>query len=190
MKFARGTIAIFLAAALGGGCMEDDMSDSSHFKPMEPGVANRPLVSGTVPRGGKMVNDSIYAVTALPPTAATTFPFAMTRDDLLRGQRQYNIYCSVCHGATGDGGGMIVQRGFPRPPSFYLDRLKAAPHGHFYNVITHGYGAMYSYNDRIVEADRWRIVAYVRALQSSEPKLGTTAAATQPAPAPAATQRH
>jgi mono/diheme cytochrome c family protein len=184
-------MAIAVLSAGLSGCLEDDMSDNSHFKPMEPKAANRALVTGTVPRGGKMVNDAIYAVTALPPTAATNFPSAMTKDDLVRGQRQYNIYCSVCHGATGAGDGMIVQRGFPRPPSFYLDRLKAAPHGHFYNVITHGYGAMYSYNDRIVEQDRWRIVGYVRALQLSEPKPGTTAAATQPAPAPPGPpQRH
>jgi mono/diheme cytochrome c family protein len=157
-------LSILFAAA---GCWQDDMADGSRIKPMEE--APRPLINGTVPRGGRVINDTIYAVTAPqgPPTAS--FPTPLTAKDLDRGQLQYNIYCSVCHGATGKGDGMIVQRGFPRPPSLYLDRLRNAPHGHIYNVITHGYGAMYSYHDRIVPEDRWRIVGYVRALQLSDP---------------------
>jgi mono/diheme cytochrome c family protein len=99
---------------------------------------------------------------------ADTFPFEISKADLLRGQQRFNIYCSVCHGVDGDGNGMIVQRGFTRPPSLHEQRLKDAPAGHFFNVITNGWGAMYSYNDRIYPEDRWRIIAYVRTLQLSQ----------------------
>jgi mono/diheme cytochrome c family protein len=85
-----------------------------------------------------------------------------------RGQERYRIYCTPCHAELGDGRGMIVQRGFPPPPSFHIDRLRQAPLEHFYDVITNGYGAMYSFADRIAPADRWAIVAYIRALQRSQ----------------------
>ena len=168
---------IILAAIMLGvvGCWEDDMADRSRIKPMEAssvfpdGKSARPLVIGTVPRGGTTVADPIYAVTAPKGPPATAFPEPLAAEHIERGRQQYDIYCSVCHGATGKGDGMIVQRGFPRPPSIYLDRLRTAPHGHFYNVITHGYGAMYSYSERIVPADRWKIVGYIRALQLSDP---------------------
>jgi mono/diheme cytochrome c family protein len=158
---------ILLALA---GCWRDNMADDSRIKPHEE--PPRPLVNGTVPRGGRVVNDTIYAVTAPQGAEATSFPPAfspITAEDLERGRQQFNINCSPCHGATGRGDGMIVQRGFPHPPSYFLDRLRNAPHGHFYNVITHGYGAMYSYADRVEPRDRWRIVAYIRALQLSDP---------------------
>jgi mono/diheme cytochrome c family protein len=86
---------------------------------------------------------------------------------LERGQQRFNIYCSPCHSRVGDGNGMIVQRGFPQPPSYYSDTLRKAPNQLFYDVITHGYGAMYSYADRVEPKDRWAIVAYIRALQAS-----------------------
>ena len=86
---------------------------------------------------------------------------------LERGQQRFDIYCSPCHSRVGDGNGMIVQRGFPHPPSYYSDTLRNAPNQLFYDVITHGYGAMYSYADRVEPKDRWAIVAYIRALQAS-----------------------
>jgi len=86
---------------------------------------------------------------------------------LKRGQQRFDIYCAPCHSKIGDGRGMIVQRGFPQPPSYYIARLRDAPNQHFYDVITHGYGAMYSYADRVGAEDRWAIVAYIRALQAS-----------------------
>jgi mono/diheme cytochrome c family protein len=112
---------------------------------------------------------------ALPP------PGIVARDELLHppgpppvtmallehGQQRFDIYCSPCHGRVGDGQGMIVQRGFPAPPSYYIDRLEKAPIQHFYDVITNGYGAMYSYADRVAPDDRWAIIAYIRALQAS-----------------------
>ncbi|HEY7298308.1 MAG TPA: cytochrome c [Xanthobacteraceae bacterium] len=86
---------------------------------------------------------------------------------LERGQQRFDINCAPCHGRVGDGNGMIVQRGFPHPPSYYIERLRDAPNQHFYDVITHGYGIMYSYADRVEPADRWAIAAYIRALQAS-----------------------
>src|SRR5579871_3873219 len=87
---------------------------------------------------------------------------------LERGRQRFDINCSPCHGRLGDGNGMIVQRGFPHPPSYYIDRLRKAPNQHFYDVITHGYGAMFSYAQRVAPPDRWAIVAYIRALQASQ----------------------
>jgi hypothetical protein len=95
----------------------------------------------------------------------TRFPFPITRKVLLRGQERYNIYCSPCHGMTGDGDGMIVRRGFSQPPTYHQDRLRKAPVGHFFDVITNGFGAMYPYASRVEPEDRWAIVAYIRALQ-------------------------
>ncbi|HJT06952.1 MAG TPA: cytochrome c, partial [Stellaceae bacterium] len=95
-------------------------------------------------------------------------PFPATAQVLERGQQRFNVYCSPCHGEAGDGNGMIVQRGFPRPPSYHIDRLRQAPSQHFYDVISNGYGAMYSYAARVAPADRWAIVAYIRALQASQ----------------------
>ncbi len=97
----------------------------------------------------------------------TEFPFPITLDILERGRERFEIYCATCHGRTGDGNGMIVQRGFPPPPSYHIDRLRQAPVGHFYNVITRGYGVMYSYASRVEPRDRWAIAAYIRALQLS-----------------------
>ena len=87
---------------------------------------------------------------------------------LERGQQRFDIYCSPCHSRVGDGNGMIVQRGFPHPPSYFAEYLMKAPNQHFYDVITHGYGAMYPYATRVAPADRWAIIAYIRALQASE----------------------
>jgi cytochrome c553 len=99
---------------------------------------------------------------------ASSFPMKITTELLNRGRERFNIYCSVCHGRTGEGNGMIVQRGFPKPPTFHQDRLRKAPPGYIFGVITHGYGVMYSYADRVQPADRWAIVAYIRALQLSQ----------------------
>ncbi|MCW2242859.1 c-type cytochrome [Azospirillum canadense] len=87
---------------------------------------------------------------------------------LARGQERFAIYCTPCHGYLGEGDGMIVQRGFPAPPSFHIDRLRQAPTQHFYDVVTQGYGVMYSYADRVASDDRWAIAAYIRALQDSQ----------------------
>ena len=95
-------------------------------------------------------------------------PIPLTRQLLERGHERFDIFCSPCHGRTGYGDGMIVQRGFKAPPSFHSDRLRQAPAGHFFDVITNGFGVMYDLSDRIRVDDRWAIVAYVRALQQSQ----------------------
>jgi mono/diheme cytochrome c family protein len=154
---------LLLVASIAVGCRKQDMAEQSKKNPLTPseffedGNSARPLVYGTVPRDGYTVGKpAIYALTS--PLSAT---------DVERGRRQFEIFCAPCHGRLGNGDGMIIQRGFPRPPSFYIDRLRNAPTRHFYDVITNGYGAMYSYNERVAPDDRWRIAAYVRALQLS-----------------------
>ncbi len=102
------------------------------------------------------------------PGFITEFPMPITAADLDRGQERFNIYCSVCHGRLGDGSGMIVKRGFRRPPSFHDERLRNAPIGYFFDVETNGFGAMPDYASQIPPEDRWRIISYIRALQLSQ----------------------
>lgn len=102
------------------------------------------------------------------PDAIDEFPIPVTKELIDRGQERYNIYCIVCHGPTGNGDGMIVRRGFSAPPTYNDDRLRNAPVGHFYDVITNGWGKMNSYAHQVPVADRWAIVAYIRALQISQ----------------------
>ena len=129
-------------------------------------MASRPLVPHTVARGHLNADEAFYTG-KIGTNLVTTFPFPMTRALLERGRERFDIYCSPCHGRTGEGNGMIVQRGFPPPPSYHIDRLRQAPAGHFVDVITHGYGIMYSYAARVEPADRWAIAGYIRALQKS-----------------------
>jgi len=172
---ARLVALLAVALTALAGCREEEMGEQPRYQPLQEsndqpsGSSARQLIVGTKPRGKAVVRDPLYAVTTSTQPEATSFPFPLTERDLKLGQEQYNIYCAVCHGRLGDGEGMIVKRGFPHPPSFYLPRLRNAPHGHFYNVISNGFGAMYSYGDRISEQDRWRITGYVRALQASDP---------------------
>lgn len=109
--------------------------------------------------------DGSVAQDAVAQDAALTTPPPMTLALVQRGRERFDIYCSVCHGRDGEGHGPVVQRGFPAPPSYDLPRLRAAPASHVVDVITHGYGIMYSYADRVAPRDRWAIAAYVRALQ-------------------------
>jgi mono/diheme cytochrome c family protein len=118
------------------------------------------------------------------PDDVETFPFPITEEIVTRGRERYNIYCSVCHGLTGDGDGMIVRRGFRRAASFHDDRLRQAPVGHYFDAITNGWGAMPSYAAQITAQDRWAIIAYVRALQLSQPTPKAQPPASQPSSAP------
>lgn len=159
-----------LAAFLLTGCDAGDMRNEGRIKPMAPstffpdGQSARPLVTGTVPRNPRWHESN----PTTRPSHMTGYPTQVTMSTLQRGQAQYNIFCAVCHGATGHGDGMIVRRGFTRPPSFHIQRLRDAPPSHVYDVITNGFGAMYSYNDRVAPEDRWAIAAYIRALQLSQ----------------------
>jgi mono/diheme cytochrome c family protein len=100
--------------------------------------------------------------------AAQSYPRPVTLALLERGRERFEIYCVPCHSPLGDGDGMVVRRGFPKPASYHVDRLREAPDRHFYDVITQGYGIMYAYGDRVDPEDRWAIVAYIRALQRSQ----------------------
>jgi hypothetical protein len=167
------TPALFVVIAVCGlvGC-RNEMRYDSRLKPYQetPFFADRnssrPLVNGVVPRGEARTDDFFY-IGEINGHLVRGFPAPVTLEQLRKGRERFNIYCSVCHGITGVGDGMIVQRGFPRPPSFHEQRLRDAPEGHFFHVITHGYGAMYSYASRVEPAERWAIVAYIRALQLS-----------------------
>jgi len=133
----------------------------------EDGRASRPLVEGTVPRGYAKTDAHLYTG-KVNGRLAETFPFPITRPILERGRERYDIFCAPCHGRDGYGEGMIIQRGFRPPPSFHTDRLRQAPVGHFFEVITNGFGTMYGYASRIRPEDRWAIIAYIRALQLSQ----------------------
>ncbi len=134
----------------------------------------------TQPAGGQatapqvqLPTTPVSAASANPyPDDVDTFPFAITKEDMQRGQERYNIYCSVCHGMTGYGDGIVARRGFnkPSPANYHQDRLRQAPVGHFFDVMTNGWGAMPSYASQVSVEDRWRIAAYVRALQFSQMK--------------------
>ncbi|HEV2176865.1 MAG TPA: cytochrome c [Terriglobia bacterium] len=150
-----------------------DMHTQPKYTSYEPsaffadGRSERPEVPGTVARGYARTDELLYTG-RVNGQLADKFPFPITSADLARGRERYNIYCTPCHDYTGNGRGMIVQRGFQQPPSYHIDRLRQAPVGHFFEVITNGYGAMYSYASRVPVKDRWRIAAYIRALQLSQ----------------------
>lgn len=154
------------------GCGQN-MRENAKIAPLEPSQfypdeqSARPVISGTVPLGFARADEQLYTGRA-GGQLATTFPFTITRALLTRGQERYNIYCSPCHGLAGDGQGMIVQRGFSPPPSLHIQRLRDAPVGYFFDVITNGFGRMYSYAGRVGPEDRWAIIAYIRALQLSQ----------------------
>lgn len=161
-------LLLFIACA---GCRLE-MHDQPKYEALDQstfftdGASARPLVAGTIPRGFLRTNDLLFE--GLRGTnLVEEIPVPLTRDLLETGRARYEIYCAVCHGLTGEGDGMIVQRGFPPPPSFHIERLREAPEGHFYRVITYGYGVMFPYAARVEPLERWAITAYIRTLQLS-----------------------
>lgn len=188
-----GLLALSLAFA---GCQRD-MADQPKYEPYETssffanGESSREPVEGTVARGQLQIDDHFFRG-KVDGKLATTFPDELeerfgtaTQADvaagsadglsrgaakhlLLRGQERFNIFCAQCHSPTGDGQGMVVRRGFPRPPSYHIPRLREAPVGHFFDVITNGFGRMQAHGYLVPAEDRWAIVAYIRALQKSQ----------------------
>jgi mono/diheme cytochrome c family protein len=162
-------ILVAAIAFVAASCRQEMRTDS-RLKPYQESAffadraSSRPLVDGVVPRGEARSDDFLY-MGEINGHLVRGFPAPVTLDQLNKGRERYNIYCSVCHGLTGTGDGMVVQRGFPKPPSFDEQRLRDAPEGHFFHVITNGYGAMYSYASRVEPSERWAIIAYIRALQ-------------------------
>jgi mono/diheme cytochrome c family protein len=162
-------VAAFLALA---GCT-DYMIDQHKYETYEPsplfknGTSARAPVPGTVARG-QLNNDPARFTGKVDGKDVVEFPEPISRAMIERGRQRFLIFCAPCHGGVGDGDGVIVRRGFSKPPSFHDERLRKEPAGHFFSVITHGHGAMTSYAARIAPDDRWAIVAYVRALQLSQ----------------------
>ncbi len=164
-----------LAAAgmvLSTGC-HLDMYDQPKYKPLAESdffpdhASSRVPVAGTVARG-TLRTDSLLYTGKIHGNFANVFPVPVTQEVLERGQDRFNIFCSPCHGRLADGEGMIVKRGFPHPPSLLADSVRANPPGFFFDVITTGFGRMYSYAPSVPVKDRWAIVAYLRALQLSQ----------------------
>lgn len=154
------------------GCVQE-MADAGHIKPFESSdffederVARLP-VEGTVALGDARLDRHLHTGMVGGQPAAT-YPFEVTLEVLERGRERYDIFCSPCHDRLGNGNGMVVQRGFRRPSSFHLERLRQAPPGYFFDVMTNGFGAMPSYAAQVPARDRWAIVAYIAALQLSQ----------------------
>lgn len=150
-------LALMASGCLLSGC--DNLANQPLRRPFEvdrsePGT----LVTWEAPPGTVARDEPLQP----PPPPPVTLAL------LQRGRERFDIYCAVCHGQTGYGDGPVVQRGFPAPPSYHTDRLRQAPNEHFYEVISHGYGAMFSYAQRVAPPDRWAIAAYIRALQASQ----------------------
>jgi hypothetical protein len=169
---ARLSALVVLVALAGLGCRQD-MHDQPKYKPFRQsefftnGMAMRPFVKGTVARG-TLREDVPFYTGKSGKDFVTELPVPLTADLLERGRGEFQVFCSPCHGRTGMGDGVIVQRGFKRPTSYHVDRLRQTPVGYFYDVITNGYGAMSDYAAQVPVEDRWAIVAYIRALQLSQ----------------------
>jgi mono/diheme cytochrome c family protein len=180
----KARVAALLAAVVAlAGCEKAarNMYEGARTHPLATsdrfpdGMASRGAVEGTEEHGRGVLAETSSGRKGADETqrreaedAAASMPYPMTMSLLARGQQRFQVYCSPCHGMLGDGDGMVVRRGFPRPPSYHIDRLRAAPDRHIYEVIRDGYGVMYPFGDRVEPADRWAIVAYVRALQRSQ----------------------
>lgn len=184
----RHRAAAFVLGALSlvglAGCRQD-MHNQPRYKPLaytsffDDGRSERPAIEDTVARGQLRVDQARYTGKQNGKDI-DFFPIQITQADIERGHERFNIYCTPCHGRLGDGHGMVVSRGLRQPPSYHDARLKNAPVGHFFDVMTNGYGAMYSYASRVAPDDRWRIAAYIRALQFSETSPAETARQTAP----------
>jgi mono/diheme cytochrome c family protein len=223
LRLGRRSVCLILLSVcclLAAGCRYD-MQDQPRYKVYKESdffsdkKASRELVAGTVPRGqlhddkafytGKIANPNpnvqVQTTTDASGNTLVTsfpndideFPVPVTEELIDRGQNRFNIYCIVCHGEIGNGDGMIVRRGFPKPPTYHDDRLRNAPVGHFFDVMTNGWGRMNSYAAQVSPADRWAIVAYIRTLQMAQSpdmtlKLAgeTNSSGARPAPSPAA----
>jgi mono/diheme cytochrome c family protein len=163
-----GACALLTVLLVVSGCnLRQDMANQARQNPLSPsdffsdGRSERTLVENTVIRGS--IDDDQYVI----PKDSNAFPILVTQELLERGRERYGIFCTPCHGIQGDGNGMVAMRGMKHPPSYHSDRLRQAPNGYVFEVITNGFGAMYGYSAQIPPRDRWAIIAYLRALQLS-----------------------
>ena len=189
--FLPGMLCLLAAA----GCRQD-MHNQPKYRPLRASAffadnsSARPLVDGTVARG-TLQEDQVFFTGMQNNKPVAEMPFPVDAQVLARGQERYNIFCAPCHDAAGTGRGMVVQRGYRQPPSLHEERLRNAEAGHFFDVMTNGFGAMPDYRQQMPARDRWTVVAYIRALQLSQAATkadvpGGDPGAVQPAPAPQA----
>jgi mono/diheme cytochrome c family protein len=169
LRYAGLAVGALLTVACG-----QRMALQPYERPYRPsevfadGSSARPLPPDTVARGHLAEDSVLFTGKDANGQDATEFPFPITREVLDRGRSRFDIYCVPCHGYAGDGDGLVVQRGFTPPPSYHSDRLRQAPVGHFFDVVTNGFGSMPSYATQVSVTDRWAIIAYIRALQLSQ----------------------
>jgi mono/diheme cytochrome c family protein len=170
LSFFQPLVLLFVLILF--GCRQD-MHDQPKYEPLEKSDffgdsrSERDPIEGTVARG-ELREDQHFYNGKVNNQPAHTFPMELTESTVKRGQERFNIYCSPCHDSLGTGNGMVVQRGFKKPPSLHIDRLREAPVGYYFDVITDGFGVMSSYAEQVPVADRWAIIAYIRALQLSQ----------------------
>jgi mono/diheme cytochrome c family protein len=168
----KAPTVVIAAACLALAACRQDMHDAPSYDPLQQstffsdGAASRMLVANTVARG-QLRTDEHFFTGKVGGQPAAELPMPLTPELMARGQERFNVFCAPCHGRTGVGNGMIVQRGFRQPPSYHEDRLVNAPVGYFFDVMTNGFGAMQDYSAQVPVADRWAIAAYIRALQVS-----------------------
>ena len=173
MKTNSAFIPAVLLLAMASVACRDDMHNQPKYKPLRASDffgdrrSARPAIEDTVARGYLRIDEARYTG-KVAGTDVDYFPWKMTKDDMVLGEYRFNIYCSPCHSRIGDGNGMVVRRGFRQAASYHTDKLIKAPVGHFFDVMTNGFGAMPSYASRVEPDDRWRIAAYIRVLQLSE----------------------
>ena len=183
-----GSLLLVACSALLMTACREDMQNQPKMKPYRPGaffqgdkLSFRPFVEGTVARGHLNEDLSYYTgkkAGAPAPSAndpysdvVSEFPFPVTAEVVAHGRERFNINCSMCHGLTGQGNGMIVRRGFKKPTNYHTDQMRNAPVGHFFDVITNGFGAMPAYATQVPVYDRWAIAAYIRVLQKSQAEV-------------------
>ncbi len=173
MSRRLGPLSIVLVGVLAAAGCRQDMHNQPKYRGLRAseffadGSSARPLVEGTIARGTLQTDESFFTGKN-GTTLVSELPFPVTQAVLDRGEERYNIYCAPCHDRTGSGNGMVVQRGYRQPPSYHIDRLRTVEIGHFFDVMTNGFGAMPDYRQQISPRDRWNIAAYIRALQLSQ----------------------
>ena len=187
MLSPRKFVPLVLLAVMGTTACRLDMHVQPRYNPLAKSDffadqrSARPLVPNTVARGDLRENSYFYTG-KFGDTPGDYLPFPVTDDVLSRGRERFNIYCAPCHSRVGDGNGIIPQRGYRHPPSYHIERLRKAPMGYFFDVMTNGFGAMPDYSSQIPARDRWCIVAYIRALQLSQNATSADVPAGQPVP--------
>jgi mono/diheme cytochrome c family protein len=189
-KLSPALLALIVVTA---GC-RIDMHIQPYYRPLAKseffadGRSARNPVEGTVARGD--LREDAYLYTGkVGNNPGDYMPFPVTLDVLKRGRDRFNVYCTPCHGRVGDGNGFIPTRGLKQPPSYHIDRLRKAPVGYFFDVMTNGFGVMQDYSAQVAPHDRWAIAAYIRALQLSQNATSADLPSGQKVPSPAPAYR-